>query len=407
MKNISFILLGIFLVAASCKKDTPKVSKKFTVTIQNVFQPKDYLNSGTTGLLKPGESAKIAFDAGIGQYLQLGTMFVQSNDLFVAPDDAGIALYDGRVPLTGDITGLFKLWDAGTEVNEMPGQGPNQPIRQSGPNTGKEENGTVGLVNDGFSYPGVSEVLKVTLEHDGGTGFVLTLENISANSSIPTPFAPGTWVIHSKGQYPMFKEGDKASPGLEALAEDGNIAKMKDNLSAKSGFFSPFAPGAYSVGSTNEVFMSGQPASAALEALAEDGDPSGFAHVFNTPEGATKPGPLLPGGSYSLSFDAEEGDQLSLALMLVQSNDWFVGVDKIDLFSNGAALDGDVTDRFSLYDAGTEVDEYAGAGNYQPLRQPGPNSGPAENGKVVKEAAAGAHVPVKVSDYLKVTIKSN
>ena len=56
------------------------------------------------------------------------------------------------------------LWDAGTEVNEEPGVGLNQAPRQAGPNTGMTENGIVKMVNDGYTYPAVSEVIRVTIE---------------------------------------------------------------------------------------------------------------------------------------------------------------------------------------------------------------------------------------------------
>ena len=91
-------------------------------------------------------------------------MFVQSNDLFYAPRDAGIALFDGTGQATsGDRTQELVLWDAGTEVNEAPGVGPSQAPRQSKPNTGADENGVIRPVDDGFRYPAVSEVIRVTI----------------------------------------------------------------------------------------------------------------------------------------------------------------------------------------------------------------------------------------------------
>ena len=413
-----FVFLFLFASAlwmSSCKPDDNTMmmptTNTFKVTVTNISTGKDYFASGTTGLIMPGESYSFSFHAGKGHYLQFGTMFVQSNDLFIAPPDEGLALYDGDTPLTGDITGMLLLWDAGTEVNEEPGVGPNQPPRQSGPNTGMDENGTVHLVNDGFTYPALSDVIAVSVAHDGGTMFMVTIENISNNASLATPFAPGTWVIHSAGQKPMFADGAAASPGLEALAEDGDITLMDGNLSSKSGLTVPFAPGAFSVGSDNAVFQTGMAADAALEALAEDGDPSGYdapatTGIFNMPVGASMPGPLVPGGSYTFTFDAEEGDALSLALMFVESNDWFAGIDAMPLYASGKAISGDITSSLTLYDAGTEVDEYAGAGNNQPLRQSGPNTGPDENASVMPETNAGAHVPA-LSDVLEVTIEIN
>lgn len=407
--------IALAFMTVSCDDDDDPVvilpsSAIFTVTIENVFEVKEYFNSGTTGLILPGASESFSFNAGKGHYLQFGTMYVKSNDLFYAPSDMGIALYDmDGDAVAGNVTSQIYLWDAGTEVNEEPGVGMNQPMNQSGPNTGMTESGNVQLITDtmdGFTYPMTENVISVMITHDGGTMFTVTINNISGGSILPSPFAPGTWVVHSDGQKPMFMSGAVASMGMERIAEDGDNSAMNTNLSSKSGLVSPFAPGAFSVGMTNEIFMSGGFASGALEALAEDGDPSGFANVFNTPVGAGGPGPLFPMGSYSFEVSAEEGDKLSFATMLVQSNDWFFSADNIELFSNGNALTGNITDMILLYDAGTEVDEYAGAGNYQPVRQSGANTGMDENENAMGEVYLNTNVP-EISDMIRVTISAN
>lgn len=111
----------------------------------------------------PGGSFEFSFYATQGQKFNLVTMFGQSNDLFYAPDQA-IDLFDKNGdPISGDITRSFRLWDAGTEVNQAPGIGADQGPRQKGPNTGIAENGVVKLVDDGFSYPETSSVLRVTI----------------------------------------------------------------------------------------------------------------------------------------------------------------------------------------------------------------------------------------------------
>ncbi len=58
------------------------------------------------------------------------------------------------------------LWDAGTEVHEEPGLGPNQAPRQKAPNTGPDEHGVVQRIekaHDGFTYPAVNQVIRVTI----------------------------------------------------------------------------------------------------------------------------------------------------------------------------------------------------------------------------------------------------
>jgi hypothetical protein len=110
-----------------------------------------------------GDVFEFDFYAGQGMKLNLAFMFGQSNDLFYAPDTA-IDLFDASAkPVTGDVTDLFKLWDAGTETNQAPGLGADQGPRQKGADTGVAEGGVVKLVNDGFSYPDTKSVLRVTI----------------------------------------------------------------------------------------------------------------------------------------------------------------------------------------------------------------------------------------------------
>ncbi|WP_281613962.1 spondin domain-containing protein [Flammeovirga sp. SubArs3] len=381
---------------------------EFTVTIENSMTPFDYYAFGGTDLITPGNEQVITFNAGQGHYLNLATMFVQSNDLFYAPADDGIALYnDEGEALTGDITNQFYLWDAGTEVNEMPGTGENQAPRQSGPNTGTEENGIVRLisdVNDGYTYPALNDVIEVMLSHDGGTQFTLTLRNISDNSSLPTPLAPGNWVVHYDGQYPLFQEGVAASSSLEPIAEDGDITSMNEVLEATTGLVSPFAPGAFSIGESNNLFSIGSMASQAFEMLAEDGDVSGFENVFNTPASTDAPAPIFPGQSYTFTFTASENDRLSFATMLVQSNDWVLAIDQLPLFDGNTPLSGNLSDYIQLLDAGTESDQYAGAGMYQAPRQSGADQGPSEEGIINVEESLSSNVP-EISSMLNISIQ--
>ncbi|MBO6517027.1 MAG: spondin domain-containing protein, partial [Bacteroidia bacterium] len=240
MKKVILLGLCVGLIAfTGCKEDedpivTTPTPDSFTVTIENVFTGKDYFSAGGTGLIMPGSSESFSFQAGKGHYLQFATMFAQSNDLFYAPGDEGIALYDNAgSPLTGDITSMISFWDGGTEVNEEPGVGANQAPRQAGANTGDDENGNVQLlsaVNDGFMYPSVADVIEVTIAHDGGTMFTVTLNNVSGSASVPSPLAPGAWVVHSAGQKPLFTSGSAASTALERMAEDGDNAMLESSV---------------------------------------------------------------------------------------------------------------------------------------------------------------------------------
>ena len=97
-------------------------------------------------------------------YLSFATMLVHSNDLFLAPPEKGIALFNVNGAAIGvqEVTAELLLWDAGTEANEEPGVGTNQAPRQPAANTGPaDEMATVRPVDDGFSYPSVADLVRV------------------------------------------------------------------------------------------------------------------------------------------------------------------------------------------------------------------------------------------------------
>jgi hypothetical protein len=132
------------------------------------------VGASAAGPIVGGHAYEFTVTAAPGARLTLAMMFGQSNDLFYAPGGEGIALFKNGKPVTGDITSAFQLWDAGTEVNQEPGVGPDQAPRQKAPNTGAAENGFVfplKAVRDGFKYPAVGDVLKITIA-PAGTGTV-------------------------------------------------------------------------------------------------------------------------------------------------------------------------------------------------------------------------------------------
>src|ERR1700751_697518 len=119
------------------------------------------------GDIWPGDVFELKVSAKPGERLTIATMFAQSNDLFYAPREEGIALFDANgKPISGDVTSQILLWDAGTEVNEEPGLGSNQAPLQPAPHTGPAEHDVVKAISeatDGFHYPTVAEVLRVTI----------------------------------------------------------------------------------------------------------------------------------------------------------------------------------------------------------------------------------------------------
>ena len=183
-----------------------------------------------------------------------------------------------------------------------------------------------------------------------GLRYIITVANVSETSDTPTPFAPGIWALHSQPGPLFHADLEAGNLGLENLAEDGD-------------------PG---------------PLAQSLEAL-------GLTHgVFHTRVGSDGPGPLLPGENYTLAVDATTPSptRLSLAFMIVQSNDWFIGTGEegIDLQNpfGGSIADMDLTQQLYLWDSGTEVDEPAGEGANQASRQSGPNTGPEDTDSRVR-----------------------
>ena len=436
-------LLGAWTLVAACDDDNgtgPMTEETtFEVRVENVSQAYDYTSTGifhtpvgaeSPGPLAPGGSYEFTFDAGPGSRVSFATMFVQSNDLFYAPRGDGLTLFDEMgMPVSGDITDQIYLWDAGTELNQEPGLGADQAPRQAGADTGPADaNTNVRMADNAFgNLPAVEDAIQVTLSHLGGTEFKIRIANVATDEilmtsdggSSPVLLAPGVWTVGPEANA-LFTEGQPdRGLGLEALAEDGAVAGLHDALKARTGLTSPIAPGVYAVHSGSSVlFASGSgDRGEGLEALAEDGDPSGLAAavasragvtdsgVFSTPEGASGPAPAFPGDAYVFYVAAVPGDRLSLATMLVQSNDLFFAPAEagIALFdAGGIPQNGDITGMILLWDAGTEVNEVPGVGLNQAPRQGGPDTGADENGDV--RQVNDGHIYPTVDQVVRITI---
>src|SRR5437868_3482011 len=77
----------------------------------------------------------------------------------------------------------------------------------------------------------------------------------------------------------------------------------------------------------------GQQASKGLELVAEEGMPDMLATELKdkATDVATTHAHLLPGDSITVRITAKEGDMLSAATMLIQTNDGFTGLDSVPL----------------------------------------------------------------------------
>ena len=115
------------------------------------------------GPLTPGKAYEFEITAEPGQALSLAWMFGQSNDLFYS-NGRPIALFTpAGKPVSGDMTPQVSLWDAGTEVNEEPGLGPNQAPRQKAEDAGTVERNAIAHVSDPYTYPRTAAVLRLAV----------------------------------------------------------------------------------------------------------------------------------------------------------------------------------------------------------------------------------------------------
>lgn len=125
------------------------------------------IGAAADGPLTPGHQYEFEISARPGEKLSMAWMFGQSNDLFYS-NDRPIELFtgDGK-PVTGEMTAQLSLWDAGTEVNEEPGLGPNQGPRQKTAEAGVPERQGIAHVRDRYTYPRTADVLRVTVRPVG------------------------------------------------------------------------------------------------------------------------------------------------------------------------------------------------------------------------------------------------
>ncbi len=137
----------------------------------------------------------------------------------------------------------------------------------------------------------------------------ITIQNLADGQ----PLSPPVGATHRK-QINMFEVGELASPGLEAIAEDGDQGMMFNRFNGSQ-------------------LVTG---------------------VFGSPPGMpplTPFGQVVGGFTDALTRDlpARAGDRFSLATMLICTNDGFTGLDRVKLPKKGAKI-------FWLngYDAGTE-----------------------------------------------------
>jgi hypothetical protein len=380
-------LFASVLSLAACKKDndTPP-SQSETITIENVLDSKPLVETGTfqgTGtppVILPGQSTSFTFSAAKNQRLTFATMYGWSNDLFFAPDNPGIKLYnDDGTPITGDVSAQIKLWDNGTRVNQAPGSAVMHPgTMEKAPKTIKEVNGTDDYAN---TYLAASKLMQVSMAYNGNSVFTVTITNKSGGTANETPFSPGVWTIsYVAGGNQLLPEaiysvGKPTANGLTNIAEMGDNSVLNTYLMGKTGIFTPLSPVLVVVynGQQNPFFMTGEnDRGEGLKDLAQKGNADVLAAALKSKQGvkavyvlkdATNT-VLLPridgaaGSKVSQMLSVVKGDRIAIATMYGFSNDWFFATSGNDW---DATQKGDFSS-IGLYDDGTAVNQFPGAG---------------------------------------------
>ena len=368
-----------------------------SITFENVVTPKEFVQSGSfqgTGappIILPGQSVSVKFSAGKAQSLMFATMYGASNDWFFASQQPGIKLFDNNGnAITGDVSSSVLLWDNGTKDN-ITGQPESKPVM------------LVPNVN-------ASQLMKLNLGYNDVTSeFTLTITNNSGGTAHETPFSPGVWAISNYNgsqllnNAPFFTPNALSNPEITDIAQMGNISKMMTKLTANTGIMTGLSPALVVIyrGDKNPVYEVGKTDTGmGLKEISQFGNVTKLQNslmALPNVKGVFVAGnaPVAPGNKISTNFTADPGDKIAYVTMFGFSNDWFYANEQ----SIEAGTKGDLTSKTALFDSGTGIDQYPGAGNHQALFGGTPQS----ESKAISKVGIVYPVPA-VQNVIKVTV---
>lgn len=320
---------------------------------------------------------------------------------FESPRDGRFSLVVAREPPDGSFLGV-----ADGAIPLFDGLTPREGVEELVPF--RVASGAVG--DSTVQTGGEPVAATLALEATSETAF-------RAQLALPSGFGAGVFTVHRPpGQ--MFEAGAAADPELAAFVQRGSLDYL-EVVRAGTNFSSLVAPGLFVVHQDGEpLFTLGErDRGLGLEPMAEDGNPyplaAHLAHQDDTvqlfPEAElayTEGSTTKDSTSYSFVVFAAPGDRLSLVGMLAQTNDRFVATAPtgFPLFDADTPIEGDLTHRLFLWEAGTEVDERPGFGPNQAPRQAEPNSGESES-KPIDESGEDDGIP-PLEQLLRLTVET-
>ena len=274
------------------------------------------------GPLEGGESITVEISSFRGhRNLSIASMLICTNDGFTGLDTL-------RLPTRGGVptTVYLNAYDAGTEVNTeafddiVPPCGPLTGVHDGSLGTGASnaalaEGGVItphpGIAGTGDLDPAIHDwvdpVAKVTITRiDNAHEYRVTVSNTTEGQ----PFTPPVVVVHKRSA-DVFTVGEAASPGIQAVAENGGVPDLVAELEGTAG--------------VRRV--------------------------------VTGDGPVLAGTEQEFTFYAPRGTRrVSVASMLICTNDGFTGIDSERL---PRWVGDSITKQVNAYDAGTEINTEA------------------------------------------------
>ncbi|RZO57153.1 MAG: hypothetical protein EVA89_22890 [Sandaracinaceae bacterium] len=300
------------------------------------------VGTGDFGLARPGDAFEIVVTPDAEHpRLTIATMLTATNDAFLGFPGEGLRLLneDGTprsaAEVERDARRNLVIWDAGTELNEVPAGGFHQGPEGSLDDLDDDPDPTVRRYDDftnDVAGPGANGLVEVTIRHTSGTTFEVSVANRSDRMRFQALLTPFVWIVHDETDG-FFSANGLQSPGLVELGED-----CLTNLLHQ------------------EVQM--------MESVISSG-------VASVPDMGTASAPIFPGESFTFEVTADAAHRyFNLASMPYPSNDMFVALEPpgVALLDEGgaprssAAIASDVQARLFAWDTGTEANQAGGGG---------------------------------------------
>ena len=341
------------------------------------------IGNGNVQFISPGETVEGSIavrNAANYRYFSFASMLIPSNDAFIGNDDPlAFEIFDAAGNFTGPLTiDVFAsdIYDSGTEVNDGQGAaGFSLGLNGDGGTSTDDPTSTVGL------HPDLLANIENFMTAAGTTVTDLLTPDeaiaritVSCGGPINTQSAVGPIF----DGYVMAAAPEAAPEPAPAATECLAVGFSFEQLQPAAGFFitEPW------VGLHNgdfDLFNAGERASAGLEALAEGGNTELLGAEFAQPGrlqatiGNGNVQFISPGETVEGSIavrNAANYRYFSFASMLIPSNDAFIGNDDplaFEIFDAAGNFTGPLTiDVFAsdIYDSGTEVNDGQGAAGF-------------------------------------------